>query len=287
MTINEGTAYLGATANSPAPFPKGLQFSTAEGSNASIIINQTHGWTVGNWYAVYWSATDILAKAQANSTTTSDVVGIAYVRDASNLLLVTNGVVNHSNLASINNGTALAANTAYYLSAATAGLITSTPPVAIGNVQVQICSGKGLTSANVVVKTGILVATLATPFYEEGSFVANFNTGMKTGTNNITVLYKRVGKVVTLTLPATTVATAGATANSWGTGSADVPASIRPVGTVYFAAPIRINTGVDSILSNFRIFSSGLLYFSHNGSGTWTIGETLVGFPDCSFTYTI
>ena len=118
--------------------------------------------------------------------------------------------------------------------------------------------------------------------YDEGTFVANFNTGMNTSTNNVTVKYVKVWKQVTLTLPATNV-TAGATTTIWGTASGTIPASIRPsVSTMFNAAVIYNNPVVE--VGYIYSYSAGQLFAVR--STNWTSGTANCGFPDMSVTYT-
>ena len=97
------------------------------GTATTLSIAQVgHGLAVGD--IIRTSGTSTYTKAQANSAANAEVVGIvSAVADADNFTLHFGGKI--TTLAG------LTANTVYYLSAATAGLLTSTPPTA--NTQIS------------------------------------------------------------------------------------------------------------------------------------------------------
>lgn len=257
-------------------------------SNLGYPVTQTHGWTLNKWFVVYWSATDTLGKARADSVTTSEVAGVAYTVNANQVYFIANGLLSHTDLASINAdgpGTNLAANTVYFLSAVTAGLVSATAPTTIGHVSQPVLSGKGATSANVSIKTGTVIATAQSPFYAEGTFVANFNTGIFTGTHNVTVKYVRIGKAVTLTFPATLPNETSISSTIWATSGADLPASLRPTGTLMMPCMVVSNSITENGTGRLQM-SVGTLAFVR--STAWPVTTTNVtGFPDFSISYTI
>lgn len=82
-----------------------------------------HGFVVGD--VIRWNGTTYV-KAQANNLANSIAIGmVSNVPDADNFTYVTHGVVGGLS--------GLTAGAQYYLSAATAGAITTTPPAASGN----------------------------------------------------------------------------------------------------------------------------------------------------------
>lgn len=81
---------------------------------------------------VYISAADTGKKAKADAAGTKDAIAIA-------MGAITNGTTGSYQTGGILTGlTGLTANTPYYLSAATAGLLTATPPSAVGQYVVRI-----------------------------------------------------------------------------------------------------------------------------------------------------
>lgn len=96
------------------------------GTNMTLAIAQVaHGLAVGDIVRLSGSAT--YTKAQANSSANAEVVGIvSAVADADNFTLHFGG--------RITTLSGLTANTVYFLSAATAGLLTATPPTANGQI---------------------------------------------------------------------------------------------------------------------------------------------------------
>jgi hypothetical protein len=119
--------------------------------------------------------------------------------------------------------------------------------------------------------------------YDEGTFVAPFNTGMNTSTTNVTVKYIKVGKQVTLNLPSTQV-TAGATTTVWGTGAGAIPTALRPAVTTMFLSSVVYNNSL--VEGGFvYTYSAGQLFVVRTSN--WTSGTANCGFPDISVTYTV
>lgn len=128
-------------------------------------------------------------------------------------------------------------------------------------------------------------------YYEEGSFKANFNQSAGAGgTNTIyNILFTRIGKVVTLLVPAQSIV-AGATSASVATDISMVPSRIAPV-TADISVPCRVQSngvqmnpgiltiGRDGSMTIFRIF---------DGSVTFGSGQTIGIFQrTLPVTYTI
>jgi hypothetical protein len=118
------------------------------GSTSSVTksINQTsHGFSVGN--VLYYTGSQY-AKAQANSDSTSEVVGIvSAVADANNFTLAMVGYV--SGLSGFTAGTT------YYLDASTAGALTSTEPLTTGYISKPVLIADSTTSGYLIESRGI------------------------------------------------------------------------------------------------------------------------------------
>lgn len=112
---------------------------------------------------VYVSSADTVKKAKADAVGTKDVIGLVY--DAS----ITNGVAGGVILNNVLTATTtqwdavagttggLTAGTTYFLSPATAGLLTETAPTAVGQYVVPVGIGLSTTEMKIVIKTIVLL----------------------------------------------------------------------------------------------------------------------------------
>ena len=104
-----------------------LIFGTAGGSGESMakaIAQATHGLVVGN---VIKFAAGVYSKAQADSVANAEAVGIVSIKpDNDNFTLIVGGYIDTLS--------GLTAGSVYYLSAATAGLLTATEPTTVNQV---------------------------------------------------------------------------------------------------------------------------------------------------------
>lgn len=123
-------------------------------------------------------------------------------------------------------------------------------------------------------------------YEDSGIFTANFNTGMSTATNNVTVRYSRVGKTVTLTLPQTMV-TATATSGSW-TATSAIPAALCPSGVNIYSMTHTIdNNATDfAAMGSVYIGSTGTIQIIRN-AGNWASATTNCGFQTTTFSYAV
>lgn len=131
---------------------------------------------------------------------------------------------------------------------------------------------------------GTISSVLLTNYYV-GTFTANFDTGMKTGTNNITCRYTLVGKQATVEVTGTTV-TANATNSDWGTSSGAIPSTLRPQQTSVRVACSTVNNGSsDTTPGRIQFQSDGTITVTR--STTWTSGTATCGFQGCSATWVV
>jgi hypothetical protein len=123
--------------------------STAAGTDITKVESQSsHGFAVGD--LVYDNA-GTWTKAQADDPTTADVIGIVTAVDTDDFDLTTAGYV--SGL------TGLTANSAYFLSDATAGLLTATEPTATGSVSKPVFSATSTTTGYFINYRGMTIAS--------------------------------------------------------------------------------------------------------------------------------
>ena len=156
-------AFTGATAIAsgslggvPAPLAGDEdKFLKADGSwsnipDPTIIVTQVaHGFAVGN--ALYLNGSTY-TKAIATTAIEAEVVGVVgAVIDADNFELTLVGEV--SGLSGLTPGEV------YFLSDATAGLLTTTEPTTIGNISIPIAIAKSSTALYVDIKRGLVVGS--------------------------------------------------------------------------------------------------------------------------------
>jgi hypothetical protein len=123
--------------------------------------------------------------------------------------------------------------------------------------------------------------------YFEGSFDVTFNTGMDTGSTTKTVLYRRMGRSVTLMFPQTLSATnADATTASWSTSGADIPSSLRPATNAPIFPIMTVNAGaMDSTPGTMEITTGGQISVAR--ASNWASGTASCGFQSICVTYPV
>lgn len=123
-------------------------------------------------------------------------------------------------------------------------------------------------------------------FYETGTFTASFSVGMRTGTNNVTMTFVRLGGIVVLSFPQTLV-TANATSGSWATASGILAARLRPTTNQVSATTFVVNNGTqDSVAGEMEIKADGTIAFDRN-AGNWTNTTTQCGFQANHIAYSV
>lgn len=123
------------------------------GGGSSIVkVDQAHSFSVGQ--AIYHNGTSyVLSKADAENT--SEVLGIvSKIVDSDTFEYTTGGQVK--------NLSGLTAGATYYLSATTAGLITTTEPNVIGQISLPIGNATSATTLIVDIKRGFVVGSVNT-----------------------------------------------------------------------------------------------------------------------------
>jgi hypothetical protein len=112
--------------------------------------------------AVYASAAATVDKARANATGTSNVIGLATtgITSSATGVIQVNGVLTLTTtewdaVAGTTGG--LTYNTTYFLSAGTAGLLTSTAPSTVGQTVVEIGTALSTTDLAVSIKSYVLL----------------------------------------------------------------------------------------------------------------------------------
>lgn len=141
-----GVTHLAPSQN--AVYDKIETLSSGGGETVSKSISQTtHGFAVGD---VLKYASSTYAKAQADSAANAEVVGIvSAVADANTFTLLTNGYI--STLSG------LTANTTYFLSASSAGALTSTEPSTAGQVSKPVLRAVSTTAGYFTNMRGLVI----------------------------------------------------------------------------------------------------------------------------------
>ena len=129
-------------------YQAGAWSAVGGGSSGVLDVAQAaHGFSVGD--AAYLNGATY-AKAKADASNTAEVIGVvSTVTDANNFKL--------TNYGSISGLSGLTAGTTYFLSAATAGLLTATEPSTIGNVSVPVLVASSATTGFVNIMRGMVV----------------------------------------------------------------------------------------------------------------------------------
>lgn len=130
---------------------------SAVGGGSSVvketITQASHGFVAGDALKF---ASSVWAKAQADSAANAEVVGVVESSvDANNFVVVYSG--------RITGLSGLTANTTYFLSAATAGLLTSTEPSTAGQISKPLLVATSTTAGIVMNMRGFGIVTPATP----------------------------------------------------------------------------------------------------------------------------
>lgn len=126
----------------------------AESANTLLITQSSHGFVVGDVLRYTGSA---YAKAQADSTTNAEVVGIVSVATDSSHFAMTSG-------GRVTGLSGLTAGSVYFLDPSTAGALTATEPTATGQISKPLLVADATTSGyffnyrGLVVGGGITVA---------------------------------------------------------------------------------------------------------------------------------
>lgn len=175
---------------------------SAEATTKSIT-QASHGFAVGD---VLKFASSVYAKAQADSAANAEVVGIiSAVADVNTFTLTTVGYV--SGLSG------LTANTTYFLSASTAGLLTATEPSTAGQISKPVFRAVSTTAGYFFNMRGVAIVASASSsdIYAVGALA---NSAVKTHFN-----YQPSLSLYTASSADATVTTGGATVNFTGTGA--------------------------------------------------------------------
>lgn len=145
-------AFTVAIDNFQAHFGAGSGGGGGGGSADAVtkdITQTTHGFIVGD--VLYFDGANY-AKAKADDESTSEVLGIvSEVSSVNTFTLTTSGYV--SGLSG------LVAGTTYYLSEATAGLLTATEPTGVGEVTKPVLVADTTTSGYVIHSRGIIIGS--------------------------------------------------------------------------------------------------------------------------------
>jgi hypothetical protein len=120
---------------------------------------------------------------------------------------------------------------------------------------------------------------------DEGTFVANFNIGMNTTTNNTTVSYRKIGRFVILEVPSPGSVTASATTSAWQTAASTIPANLRPTNLQRQYCLTVNNGSTDSTIGLAVIDTTGFIQINRQ-VGNWTSATVNCGFQTVCFSYT-
>jgi hypothetical protein len=126
--------------------------ASAGGSSSRSVAQTGHGFAVGD--VVRLNGTDSYTKSKADSAANAEVAGIvSAVADVDNFTL------SHIEGAYITGLSGLTANTLYFLSAATAGAITSTEPSTVGQISKPVLWASTTTAGYLIGQRGATVTT--------------------------------------------------------------------------------------------------------------------------------
>jgi hypothetical protein len=141
----------------------GVRWGAPSAGSPTVSLTNANAGTIVIGAPVYASAAGQVDKARANASGTASVVGLVY--DASILttaagLIQTDGVVTATTgqwdaVAGTSGG--LTFNTKYYLSAATAGLLTATAPTTVGQYVCQVGIALSTTQMKLSIESTILL----------------------------------------------------------------------------------------------------------------------------------
>jgi hypothetical protein len=149
----------------------------AGGGGSTKTISQTsHGFSVGDW--LYYTGSSY-AKAKADSDTTAEVLGVVSAV----------GGVNAFTLTMLGNVTGLSGLTAgltYYLSAGTAGGLTSTEPSTVGHVSKPLLVADSTTSGYAIHSRGFLITSTSSSVPVSTSGTAEYINRAKITNNGST-----------------------------------------------------------------------------------------------------
>jgi hypothetical protein len=161
--------------------PIGTSSGSGGGSSDATIKSVTqsaHGFSVGN---VLKKTGASYALAQANTAANAEVVGIvSAVADANTFTLLTGGYI--STLSS------LTANTTYFLSDATAGLLTTTEPTAVGSISKPLLNSVS-TTAGVFTNMRGMAVTGASADFSVGAIVHGSTASTARPSGYVTVIW--------------------------------------------------------------------------------------------------
>jgi microcystin-dependent protein len=123
-------------------------------------------------------------------------------------------------------------------------------------------------------------------YYETGTFPANFNVGLSTNSNVITVSFVRVGKAVTLYIPQL-ITTATATVATSSTATGTIPTRLLPalIHRNYNLTTFNNNTPDENVRTYLLIYATGVLEAVRTSN--WTSGTGNCGFYGTMISYMI
>jgi hypothetical protein len=128
-------------------------------------------------------------------------------------------------------------------------------------------------------------------YYEEGTFVANFNAsaGVSGSNTSKTITYTRIGRMVTLYMAGITNMTSGTTAVLFATAASTVPTRLIPASNLKWPTQAVFNNTFSTTCGEFAVQTDGSLrIFRDIGESTsWTATTTNCGMADTAVTYSI
>jgi hypothetical protein len=221
------------------------------GSGTTVTVNTANSFSAGN--AVY-NNNGTWTLATANEELTASAVGVIQSATALSFVVVLAGVINTT-------GMGFAANTTYFLSDVTAGLLTSTAPTNPLSYYLPVLQGSSNTSGTVV---GYWPAALTALSVVNGGTGATTLTGILLGngtgpiTNISAITSIRIGTSAAMTSGSVTVSDTGCTSSSqyffspYALGTVTIPSSYyaqtRTPGTSFV---IKSSSAVDTSTINW------------------------------------
>jgi hypothetical protein len=279
------------TVNDPSGSPTNRKVSIGNlkiVSNRNEITQTSHGFVAGD--VLYYTGT-VWAKAKADALSTSYALGVVESAATSTFVIVFSGSMTTPSLT---------ANTVYYLSDATAGLLTSTQPTTTTSFLVPILTTT--TTTNGVVKiqpplTLALITAADTDFAKKSNFSAS---GAPSTGNDNTQGYAK-GSLWFSNTHIYGCVSAATGAADWlqldGTSTPDttpptlVSATVAANGTTLtLVFDENVTSGTDGMSSGLAIsgITTTITYASGTGTDTilYTLGTTVLGTDTITIAYT-
>lgn len=268
------------TIQAPSSIASSYTLTLPVDDGASNQVLSTNGSGVLSWA----NAATVPATAGGVYSDGSALASIAFSGNSDKVFGVNNGATSME-------AKSIAAGTSGsdFAVAHSAGAITLNLPDAGASARGAVTTGAQTLAGLKTFSSGIVLpASGGTPatldFFETGTFTANFNVGMNTNTNNVTVTFQRIGKEVILQFPQTLVTT-NATSNEWSVASGTIPTRLRPYANCYNGVAVFNNNVIES--GTIFAGTAGQLVLNRSGGANWSSATANSGIGGFSLAYLV